>query len=106
MADEAHLFALEKGEQHRLGDGIVAVGLFEDLDGGLARDIAEDDGIRFEFRGRTAESDVAHAGLEVDGQGVAHDGEALIVDGKRGFRGQSRGCQGEEKSEFFHGCME
>ena len=101
-ADEVEGFAFEKREEHGFGDGIVAVGLLEDLESGLAGGVAEDHGIGFEFGGGAGEGDLVGTGFEVDGQGIANDGEALVIDGDGGLGGEGRGREEEEESEIFH----
>ena len=99
--------ALEEGQQHRLGDRVVAVRLFENLELGLTRNIAQDDRIRFDLRRDTGEGDLIDARLEVQWQRFAHHREASVIDSERriGSEGRGSGGQQEEHGEF-HGVRE
>ena len=65
-----------------MGEGIIAIILFEDLDGEFRGGIAKDHGVGFEVSGDSGEGEVVGAGLKCEGNRLANDGEVSVVDGE------------------------
>ena len=106
-ADELERLALEERQEHRLRDRVVTVGLLEDLELGLARDVTQDHGIRLDLRRGPSERDLIDAGLEVDRQRLTHHGVAAVVDRERRIGGEGSGSGGQqEQCGEFHGVGE
>ena len=102
MPDELEGLAFEEREEHRLRDGVVSVGLLEDPEIDLAREVAQDDGVGFDLRGGAGEGGLIDAGLQVQGQGLPDDRVAAIVDRQGGIGGKKATGGHQQEERGFH----
>ncbi len=98
---EIDRLAFVEREQRILGDGVVAIVLFQHLERVLPGGIAQHDGVGLEVHGDVAYIDLVFAGLQVQGDFLAHYGKILVVDGEGWLRrlGEETSAEKENADE-------
>ena len=75
-------FALKQREEQSIGDGIVAVVLFQDSQAAAVQ-IAQHHGVRLGMGGDVAEGGVGYTAIQLQRNRLADNGKLLVVNGER-----------------------